>query len=339
MCDDCLCMSDGNYYSIYSGKPIIFGFITNFLLVLFTISAEIHDQQQGYVKIEDSYSAFDKFKVKKKYSISGNTSLGYSQLKPQTTMKESVSTSLAQSNSNVSTAGKILRCLSKPSISAMPRPKSRNKKKKNEEMEREWLLLGEPASPRNTVILDNEQDTSSLTTPAPTVNQDVEALQTPTNEVHHQTSTDTDSSTDIDAVFDEYRQKIEVTTSGPSEKVLRIPSMESWRVSMVLMTIYFVGVLMSIIGFIFQSFVVFGGGVVGKINQFAMDFVSVCSTFSLLFSCSSVHTDHAVFAAIQPFGASTKHHFLFNNNFGGKYFIWINTFDFSASYYCLDNRR
>lgn len=180
-------------------------------------------------------------------------------------MKQSVSTSLFQSNSNVSTAGRILRCLSKPSIVAMPRPKSRNKKKKNEEMEREWLLLGEPASPRNTVMMDDEQDTSSLTTPAQSTNQDVEALQSPTTEAH-QSDTDSDSSTDIDAVFDEYRQKIEVTTSGPSDKILRIPSVESWRVSLVMMILYFVGISLTIIGFIFQSFVVFGGGILGNFS-------------------------------------------------------------------------
>lgn len=199
--------------------------------------------------------------------IIDNTSLGYSQLKPQVApMKKSVSTSAFQSNSNVSTAGRILRCLSKPSIAAaIPRPKSRTKKKKNEEMEREWLLLGEPTSPRNTIVLEDEQDTSSLTIPAAPIaaSEDIEAVATPPTEVQ-QSTTESDSSTDIDAVFDEYRQKIEFTTSGPSEKVIRIPSIESWRLSIVLMSFYFVGVLLSIVGFIFQSLVVFGSSIFGK---------------------------------------------------------------------------
>lgn len=198
--------------------------------------------------------------------LDNNTSLGYSQLKPPTSIKQSVSTSIFQSNSNVSTAGKILRCLSKPSIVTMSRPKPRNKKTKND-CENEWLLLGESTSPRNTIVLDDEHDTSSLSTvPIASIapDADVEVLQsTESIEVQPLTS-DSDCSTDIDAIFDEYRQQIEVTTSKPSEKVLRIPSMESWRVSIILMTFYFVGIAMSIIGMIFQSFAIFGGGILGK---------------------------------------------------------------------------
>lgn len=141
----------------------------------------------------------------------------------------------------------------------MPRPKPRNKKNKND-FENEWLLLGEPTSPRNTVVLDDEHDTSSLSTMpvAPvTPDADVEALRS------LELTSDSDSSTDIDAVFDEYRQQIEVTTSGPTDKVLRIPSMDSWRISIILMTFYFVGVALSIIGLIFQSFVIFGSGILG----------------------------------------------------------------------------
>ena len=205
-------------------------------------------------------------------SLPDDTSLGYSQLKPAaTSLRQSVSkTSFLQSNTNVSTAGdvsrRILRCLSKPSIVSIPKPKPRTKKR-NEEMEREWLLLGEPTSPRNTIILDDEQDTSTLTItptgPANASDQDVEALQSPTLNDLVQSSSDTDSSTDIDAVVDEYRQKVEVTTSGPSEKVLRIPSMESWRLSIVLMAFYFFGVGICLLGLAVQSFIVFIAGVLG----------------------------------------------------------------------------
>lgn len=135
-------------------------------------------------------------------------------------------------------------------------------------MEREWLLLGEPASPRNTIILDDEQDTSTLTiTPTRTEhpsNQDIEALQSPTSNVLLQSSSDSDSSTDIDAVVDEYRQKVEVTTSGPSEKILRIPSMESWRLSIVLMTLVFIGVGLCTVAPAIGSPIIFGGGILGE---------------------------------------------------------------------------
>lgn len=150
----------------------------------------------------------------------------------------------------------------------MPRTKPRNKKKKND-CENEWLLLGEPTSSRNTVVLDDQHYTSSLSTmPVAAASiapdADVEALQSPDSIEVQPLTSDSDSSTDIDAVFDEYRQQIEVTSSGPTEKVLRIPSSESWRVSIVLMIFYFAGVALSIIGLIFESFILFGGGILGK---------------------------------------------------------------------------
>lgn len=171
----------------------------------------------------------------------------------------------------MSTAGdvsrRILRCLSKPSIVSIQKPKPRNRKR-NEEMEREWLLLGEPTSPRNTIILDDEQDTSTLTTtpigPENASNQDGEMMQSPISNDLIESSSDSESSTDIDAAVDEYRQKIEVTTSGPSEKVLRIPSLESWRLSIVLICFYFVGIGICIFGNAIGMTIVFGGGVLGK---------------------------------------------------------------------------
>lgn len=209
------------------------------------------------------------------FFIPDDTSLGYSQLKPAaTSLRQSVSSaSFLQSNTNISTAGdvsrRILRCLSKPSIVSIPKPKPRTKKR-NEEMEREWLLLGEPASPRNTLILDDEQDTSTLTItptgPENASNQDVEALQSPISNDLIQSSSDTDSSTDIDAAVDEYRQKVEVTTSGPSEKILRIPSMESWRLSIVLIILYFFGVAICLLALAIGSFIVFSAGALGMFS-------------------------------------------------------------------------
>lgn len=206
--------------------------------------------------------------------FSDDTSHGYRQLKPAaTSLRQSMSnTSLLQSNTNVSTAGdvsrRILRCLSKPNIVSMPKPKPRTKKR-NDELDREWLLLGEPISPRNTIILDNKQDTSTLTI-TPTgqelvTNTDIEPLQSPTsNELIESSDSDSDSSTDIDAVVDEYRQKVEVTTSGPSEKILRIPSSESWQLSIVLLCFYFIGVFICMVALAMDSPIVFSGGAIGK---------------------------------------------------------------------------
>lgn len=229
---------------------------------------------------------------------SDDTSLGYSQLKPTaTSLRHSVSsasTILQQSQTSLSTAAastaggvgdvsrRILRCLSKPSIVSMQRKQRHKKQPRTEELEREWLLLGEPTSPRNTIILDDdEQDTSTLTiTPStgppdqPTANQQQQQQQSPivTNGALIEScrgsddgmNSSSDSSTDIDAAVDEYRQKVEVTSSGPSEKVLRIPSQESWQLSVILIGCYFIGIFICIVAFAIRSAILFGAGIVGE---------------------------------------------------------------------------
>lgn len=177
--------------------------------------------------------------------------------------------------------------------------KPRHKKQpRTEELEREWLLLGEPTSPRNTIILDDdEQNTSTLTiTPPPPTGPDnvTSNPQQQCDEMRQQASitsnaaataaalsvcrgseddgsgnTSSDSSTDIDAAVDEYRQKVEVTTSGPSEKVLRIPSQESWQLSMILISCYFVGIFLCMIAMklSIHSAILFGAGFVGEYSQ------------------------------------------------------------------------
>lgn len=121
-------------------------------------------------------------------------------------------------------------------------------------------------SPRNTIVLDDEQDTSSLTiavksASANVLDRDVEGQ---SKVCANATESESDSSTDIDAVFDEYRQQIEVTASGPSEKVLQIPSMESWRLSIVLMITFFVGMGFCVIGFLTKSWIIFVISFVGE---------------------------------------------------------------------------
>lgn len=180
--------------------------------------------------------------------------------------------------------------------------KPRHKKQpRTEELEREWLLLGEPTSPRNTIILDDdEQDTSTLTITPPTGPDNVtpnQQQQQPQQNLQqfgelqrrqqssiisngglsesarasdddgknvNSNSSSSDSSTDIDAAVDEYRQKVEVTTSGPSEKVLRIPSQESWQLSIILMGCYFVGIFLGVISLTIRSTILFGAGIVGE---------------------------------------------------------------------------
>lgn len=177
----------------------------------------------------------------------------------------SVATSTAAKASNLSR--RIFRCLSKPKIVPIPKSKSRLKKNnRDEELEREWLLLGEPQSPRNTVILDDEHDTSSLSIeiavaiPASTV--DIESARPQVS--NESSSRESDSTTDIDAIVDEYRQKVKVTTAGPTEKIMRIPSGESWKLSMVFVGLICIGTMICVIGTLNESIILFISGLLSK---------------------------------------------------------------------------
>lgn len=90
----------------------------------------------------------------------------------------------------------------KPKAIVIPTSKSRHKKiQQDEELEREWLLLGEPQSPRVIVNAPDDIESSILSDqPA----SDIECID-------QQIISDSESSTDIDAIVDEYRQKIKVS--------------------------------------------------------------------------------------------------------------------------------
>lgn len=74
------------------------------------------------------------------------------------------------------------------------------KTKRDEELEREWLLLGEPQSPRVAVSTEVDAESSILSDPPMS---DIDCIA-------KENATDSDSSTDIDAIVDEYRQKVKV---------------------------------------------------------------------------------------------------------------------------------
>lgn len=189
--------------------------------------------------------------------ISDDTSLCY------TSLRQSVGAStIDQSQTNSSSIGdvsrRILRSLSKPSMQKKHRKQPRTD-------EREWLLLGEPASQRNTIILDDdEQDTSTLTItpPAPLTGP---GNVTPPNAQTHSEDSSTDTDTDIDAAVDEYKQRVEVE-SGSSEKVLRVPSQQSWELSKIILGFYTIGIFLCMIGVhsTVHSIILFGAGFVGE---------------------------------------------------------------------------
>lgn len=91
------------------------------------------------------------------------------------------------------------------------------KAKRNEELEREWLLLGEPPqSPRVAASGSGitEAAESNINCPirmAPL--SDVEIL---CSDKEEEEDEDSESTTDIDAIVDEYRQKVKVIQLLPN---------------------------------------------------------------------------------------------------------------------------
>ncbi|XP_062548877.1 solute carrier family 7 member 14 [Armigeres subalbatus] len=109
-----------------------------------------------------------------------------------------------------------------------------NKNGPREEHEREWLLLGEPPSPKAPDSPPNNVESTVLSDQV----SDIEciALAKPEN-----TDSDEESSTDIDAIVDEYRQKVKVSAAGPLDNnTLRLPTASSWK-----LTVLFIGFIVT----------------------------------------------------------------------------------------------
>ena len=120
-----------------------------------------------------------------------------------------------------------------------------------EEMEREWLLLeGEPpGSPRTVDPPMADQESCILSDPS-----DAECIVKADN-------SDSDS-TDIDAIVDEYRQKVKVSTAGLKELTnLKVPSLNTWRTSIACILLILVGTTVALMGSIYASAISFGVGI------------------------------------------------------------------------------
>ncbi|GAB0098874.1 probable cationic amino acid transporter [Sergentomyia squamirostris] len=138
-------------------------------------------------------------------------------------------------------------CFRRASSVAANVTKSRQQKKPHdEELEREWLLLGEPPSPRCLEPDRNDDAESSI------LSDDAE-----------QAAASEDSSTDIDAIVDEYRQKVKVSMAGPLDKNQRTPSITSWRVALIGILVIIGGTVSVIYGVIYLDVIVFSSGLIG----------------------------------------------------------------------------
>lgn len=179
-----------------------------------------------------------------------SSSLNYSRLDSEA---NGATVDQAPSLSTSATMSSIRRIWNLTKIETNPVKCSKKKRKvpKNpaelEEMEREWLLLDEPQSPR----LDRAMNGEGVSEAKPNQNPlktGSEILDTKLeggiigNTVEgtdgNESSSSTDA-TDIDAIVDEHRAKIRVTTADDMEgSVLRMPSVTSWR-----LTLFTIGIL------------------------------------------------------------------------------------------------
>lgn len=94
-----------------------------------------------------------------------------------------------------------------------------------EEMEKEWLLLGEASSPINQPNQDSTNAESSIL--SDTTASDTECIV----KAGHSDDSET-SDEDIDSIVEEFQQKVKVSTAGLKEANLKVPSMGSWRVAL-----------------------------------------------------------------------------------------------------------
>uniref|UniRef100_A0A182NEC7 Amino acid permease/ SLC12A domain-containing protein n=1 Tax=Anopheles dirus TaxID=7168 RepID=A0A182NEC7_9DIPT len=124
-----------------------------------------------------------------------------------------------------------------------------------EEHEREWLLLGEPSSPKgpphsppsieSTVLSDQISDIECI------------ALAKPEN------MDSDDSSTDIDAIVDEYRQKVTVSTAGYTSDgdTLRLPTANSWYLAIIFIVLIVLGSVITASGLMLWDTIMIIAGV------------------------------------------------------------------------------
>uniref|UniRef100_A0A182KFW5 Uncharacterized protein n=1 Tax=Anopheles christyi TaxID=43041 RepID=A0A182KFW5_9DIPT len=127
-----------------------------------------------------------------------------------------------------------------------------------EEHEREWLLLGEPSSPKGPPHSSPPGSTVESTVLSDQIS-DIEciALAKPEN------MDSEDSSTDIDAIVDEYRQKVTVSTAGYTSDgdTLRLPTANSWYLAIIFIVLIVLGSVITASGLMLWDTIMIIAGV------------------------------------------------------------------------------
>jgi hypothetical protein len=126
------------------------------------------------------------------------------------------------------------------SLSSQNLSKSLNKLNKSGRVEeREWLLLGEPSSPlARPQNEDEEHAESSILS-----DSDVDCIA----KVEHAGSESSEEEEDIDSIVEEFQQKLKISATGLKDINLKIPTVNSWRCSIIcVISIIFASILSAI---------------------------------------------------------------------------------------------
>ncbi|XP_034472835.1 uncharacterized protein LOC117780422 [Drosophila innubila] len=236
-----------SYESSDSGNPVLAVFIAGSLCAMLAFACPL--QHLSYtlaashicsVFLRAFYLLYTPYRPKFMQPSSSDSSLSYSRLSTSPIAKSHSSSSSAAPSSS----SRLKRSLWSIGLSKQSGPKKPKKKQRNKpELEKEWLLLGEPTSPcpqregkevESTVLSDGEPPPSDFEYP------------------DKFDKSDSDTSTDIDVIVDEYRQKIKVTTAGPLERSVRVPTVSSWRVTIFSIIVIGLGIALCVAGLVLR---------------------------------------------------------------------------------------
>ncbi|EDW03623.1 uncharacterized protein LOC6562179 [Drosophila grimshawi] len=236
-----------SYESSDSGNPVLAVFIAGSLCAMLAFACPL--QHLSYclaashitgALLRAFYLLYVPYRPKFMQPSSSESSLSYSRLSTAPIAKSSSSCSAA-----TSTSSRMKRTLWHIGLSKQSglKKKPKNKSRTKPEVEKEWLLLGEPTSPlaqregrdvESTILSDSEPPPSDFEYP------------------DKFDKSDSDTSTDIDAIVDEYRQKIKVTTAGPLERSVRVPTLSSWRVTIFSIVVIGLGIALCVAGLVLR---------------------------------------------------------------------------------------
>lgn len=130
-----------------------------------------------------------------------------------------------------------------PSLSSQNLSKSLNKLNKSGRVEeREWLLLGEPSSP--LARPQNEDEELNAESSILSGESDVDCIA----KIENAGSESSEEEEDIDSIVEEFQQKLKISATGLKDINLKIPTVNSWRCSIVCVLLIILSSILSAIG-------------------------------------------------------------------------------------------